>query len=546
MNVGIRDRRDMMLSYVILAIVAIGVALWRMVIAPVSDDIVYAHAALPTCDEDFWDLRGQFISSWREVYESCVNHWLIVNGRLSNILTFVLLRLPPWLSATFNGLVAAATLWLVAICAANRRMLRSTWVISALALIFWKWLPWSDNMVSTCYYINYGWSGAIALAYSYLFLSHRCVRGLWIVATLLLCIVAGWMHEAFGIALCAASVVVVLSDSTCRRKRLLMLLFLYVGTAVAAFAPSTIGRADRLSDTLGVAGYVLTLVRVFGRFYPLYIYAVVLGLIWLLRGRAEVVRQVCGGLFWIVLAVMAVAIGITAQVAGRALWLPGLALLILTLRALADNFTMFRCPLPGLAIALTLVFVAFISSLIYWQHRVSEGQWNVISQVSATGRPYAFADVMNREDIPWWTLGIPQPYDPIGARYVAYSFTTPGEYDGFSTLILPPGYRGVPFDRWPAVGGDNTLRGVWPMMCSRDTVPVGTRLTLTTGAETPSMSPPAALLHRLMSRGNRAEATVSRVLPCLTEQSDTVWLYDLDVGRLGANLEIVGIDIDGR
>lgn len=540
---GVPGMKREWMAWLTVAVVVIGIVAWRLCVASISDDFPYAHCVTMPSEDDFWDIKGSPIVTWGDAVDSSINHWKIINGRLANIMMLLSQPLPAGMTAVLHGLAAGATLLLMLLCAGGRKVLSVPWLAAVLGLVMWKWLPWSDTMVSSDYYFNYVWSGVAAMGYAFLFLTGIGDKQSIVRWAGLACIgfVAGWMHEGFGIPLCAASLAVVLSDRRSRRVRLWMFAFLAVGTVLSTFAPSTLARAGNAAGTYARGSYVLSVLKLLGRFYPLYLYGAVMLALWWHRGREAMMSQLRGGLFWLVAAGAGVAIAVVLQISGRALWLPCIALTILTMRALCDGFESMRRPGMAVAAVSLVLTLLFLVELVHWQSRVSEGQREVLSQVRATQQPVAYVDLVQEHELPWWTLGIIKQYDsdPITSRFITCSELR--GYDRFMTHILPQEWRGVPFGQWPKVPGDNPFRGEYPNYYSRDSIAVGTLLNLKLGRATPSCSPPAKWL-RLLSRRTEAEAVVAAVSPCLTIQGDTIYHCQLYLSRPAQNSFITAIE----
>lgn len=521
----------------IVAAMAVAVAVWRFVCAPYTDDFAYAHKCLPTCENDFWEIIGERIVGWRDVLESMVNHWLLVNGRLANLLMILSVAMPQWLVSLCHGAMVGLMIWLVMRCSGAKPM---PWMAAVLALVMWKWFPWHDNMMSSDFMFNYPWTCVAMLGYSFLFFNIRKSKPPIAIAVIV-AFVAGWMHEGFSIPLCCASAFAILfSPKEIRKRQLPMFAALIVGTALCVFSPSTLMRADRAMGDM-MYDYPIFILRLLAGFYPLYIYLIVIGIVAFQNGCRHALAELRRDAFWLIVMVVNMAVAMAVQTSPRALWAADAALLVAVTGLLYRNFVWSRRPHYVATSCMLAVLALFVLELIRWQDRLGEEQQEIIGRLESTKQPVICMNLIQESDLPWWTLGIPRDYvaDAGTGYFIAHSLTRCSI--GQNLLIVPERFEGKRFDDWDKIPGNNPFRGEYPVVYAADSIP-RMRLLLTLGDAKPALSPPARLLQSIMGAADCA-AQVENLFRCVTPQGDTIYRYYLMPARGGRHREVTRIDI---
>lgn len=521
-------------STLIIAIVAIGIAIWQMVAAPFNDDFVYQLKALPTCENDFWELVGEPIEGFGDAAESAWNHWWLVNGRLSNILMTFSVPMPQWIVELMHGLIVGLMLWLIVRCIAPRRAMSYTWVVGVIALVMWKYFLWSNDMVSSDFLFNYTWPCVAALAYSYIFLyADKKAK----VYPFVIAMIAGWMHEGFSIPLACASVVCLpFVPKELRRHRIAMIVALAVGTALCAFAPSTLMRLGRSE----AKNHLMEMLRTFSRSYPIYVYMLVIAIVAFTRGWRKALSELKRNLYWETIAFVSIAIVVVLTAANRALWLAYAAMLIATLSALVNSYEWCRKPHYLIASIATLIVVVFMAELIRWQHKLSKEQYEIMEYLQTTKSPDVYYDLTEPSNLPWWVLGIPKSYSMGSTCYYMMRYITRldiGQY----CLFAPKRFEGVPYEQWDKVDGDNPFRGEYPYIYSRDSIPYE-NIEVEVGEAYPALSPPAELLQKIAGTHSVGVYNVD-IRRCMTSQGDTLYRYFMDLERSGQLRKVKSINV---
>ena len=530
-------KNDRRISILIIILVAIGVAIWHYTCVPYADDFVYRHKMINTNDPDFWEIAGERIKSVSDVVTSAINHYLGVNGRLPNIIMFFTILLPPWTIDIVHGIMVGLMLWLILLCSGAKPL---PWMAATASLVMWKWFPWSDNMVSTAFMLNYPWACTAMLGYSYLFLTIKEKNSRYKqIAILLLSFCAGWMHEGFSIPIACASIIhLFVIPKKSRQIRMPMIAALILGTAICVFAPGTFARVDAL-DTGDFTTFAKGLIF---KLYPLYIYTILLLVIYLAKDKKQVISELKANLFWIVTAVINTCIVVVFQAPpGRSLWPMHVAVLIMIFATIYRNFAWCRKAHTIIARALMIAICLFMYELIKWQIKVSDEQQYIIDCLEKTKAPDVYLDMTDNNDIPWWVFGIPCQYRDYQAACNTYVARSLSHCDVNNVLtIAPTRFNGVPFDEWERPAGNNRFRGEWPALYSRDSI-ADMNFELVFGKPEAAMSPIAKILTRLINT-NRGQAADIKIRRCATSQGDTIYRYFFSVGREGRYREVTEIN----
>lgn len=530
-----------LISIVSLAVVFIGMSVWRLFNIPLFDDISYSHICLPGSYDDFWNVMGQRIRTWNEVWGSSVNHWLYVNGRFSNILTFAVLHLPHWLSGIINSIFASLTVLMIGINIRGTKTMATPWIIALLSVVIWALLPFDSYFASTCYYINYVWAGVFGLVYSCFFLKRQSVGGLFRnVGLAFICFVTGWFHEQLGIALCVSSMIVILSSKDGKRHRIGMTAMLALGTALASLAPSTFFRLSKVMDHTELADD--SIISVFLYFPVLFIYLFSLVSVWLLKGRRQIISHLKTNIFWVSAAATALLIACILVVPKRGIYFSSIFILILNFRLFLAAFHSLSSPKPILACCCICLSALFFVGLDSEQIRVYRVETDAIEQMEENGG-CCYLDYPDRRDIPWWTFGMIQLNNPIDMPVEAYINNS--DYRSiYNPCILPPEYHGVAFGRWPEIPGNNNFRGEFPNVFSLDSLSRGTVVDLRFDKHYTANFPPYLLpLTIFMNREPEYRGQVTDVVKVRTEYGEILYLYRFSESFLGRYHRITRIDM---
>lgn len=481
-------------------LLGLAVALWQWVAAPYADDFAYMRCVPGTSEDDFWIGSGAMLSSWGDIGRSSLNHYLLVNGRLANILVIISMGLPDWVSALLLGLsaiVAFAGIVVAAGMTAGRSL--PSWLAALGGISFWLWLPWSDSMQSRAYIFNYLIPMAFSLVFAVAFLRDGKSRKATVIGSL--CgFLAGWLHEGFGLALTASAAVVILAD-LCRRcmttRRWILFGSLLAGTLLVVAAPSTLGRLGRHTVSLVNGFYMLA----FNGGLRLTFVAALVLLVFSMRHRISL--RMPDVLFWTLSTLTGGAMAMLLAVGQRTLWWCNTSLLILLLAwAASIAGRRERRVLVYTFLGLNLLFCCLLVGV---QADLSRRQTAMLQQFQQT--PEArIAISLPESDLPERiVLSIPRRFTTdIHSTLTMSILGMPDRGDGRLPLLVPETWGNDDFPSWPSVsrqpeirGGNNIFYGPLPL-------PKGTTVTTADGAM------------QIESTGF-----------CLTAAADTLYRYEL-------------------
>lgn len=225
---------------------------YKLVSAVTALFYVFWFGILPFLSDDLWYMSGMRdyfqgdASPWPLAFETIKDHWLHDNVRLANVVFTVLLIPAKWLPfkwviASLSGVAVYVTLLLIGRLAGigNRS---GWWAVLVCAML--TFLPvWLDQMVITCFQLNYTWATALTLLAIYCFIDNRG-RSPWLMA--LIGFVIGMWHEGFSLPLFCGCVTLcaLWRDKFVNRRCLLMMAAMLAGIAVLMLAPGTVERLD--------------------------------------------------------------------------------------------------------------------------------------------------------------------------------------------------------------------------------------------------------------------------------------------------------------
>lgn len=139
-----------------------------------------------------------------------------------------------------------------------------------------------------------------------------------------------------------------------------------------------------------------------------------------------------------------------------------------------------------------------------------------------------FTDYTPDSEIPFRLMGIvKQNIDDLWGQESMGSYLT-GEYG--SMLVLPEKLDGLPFEEWPKIPGNNSIRGVWPMLASQEYA--DSVFLLTFGKPESNISPSSRLLMWLKGIGNDEISIHGVAVPTQVQTSDSTTLYRLPFERM--------------
>lgn len=516
-----QDINSAILKYSSILWVACVVFLWQYFSAPMYDDIAYSRIVEDTVAQDFWDCKGDLIRDYSDVAKSVLNHHMLINGRLAtNTLMFLLVPLPHWLSSAIIGLLAGLMFltiyWFVG--GINRTRLPS-WIYWAVAALFWSWFPWYNSFVSQDFKVNYIFPSVLTLIYAkgFIFNDSNKRKG-WLLLYAITAFVLGLSHEGFSLPAIVSSVVVCLLDKLKNRRRLLLTVFLILGSALCVFAPSTLMRLNQGSaekgffydmDTFVLSAKIL--------FIPIVISIFIWSLCCFKRGlsvfKDDTVRNPI--IFWICSFVIGIAMAVVLNQTGRVYWCSLLSLLmadliIIKVCGFKRNYNMISVTLALMCVLWSLFFIREV-------RRVGDNQKELLTTLTNRNDGIAYVNLIRQQDIPWWTLKMIHPYNVTSELWNGvFSY----EKDRYP-LIVPEDYRNKSFEEWPKIEGNNPFRGYDNHWYSRTPIPMGTCFKVTLGKKTPYGLPFKPVEKSVIIESKESFFSV-------TEHGDTLWISEFD------------------
>lgn len=211
--------------------------------AIVSSLFVALLSFVPLAVDDLWFLDGiHSPAGWDRFVSACnlmSQRVFTDTGRLGNLVSPLFLGLFP--KMVYNLLSGVVFFLLVIGSCRVVGVSRGLWcyVILAFCTIC---LPWYDYLLVVTYGLNYLWAGAAAVwAVGHLISTKS--RHLWLAS--IVCFIAGWMHEGFGVPLSAAALTLL----CIRRNRpsIVLTIATISGTAMTFISPSVWLRFDAQS-----------------------------------------------------------------------------------------------------------------------------------------------------------------------------------------------------------------------------------------------------------------------------------------------------------
>lgn len=530
-----------LISYVILGVTFILIFTWRMYVEPYFDDFSYLTMPDPQDPDYFWDFKGQHIESIGEALKAGVYHWMSVNGRLANILTFVFLQMPKWMSSLLLAGIFAGNIWLTSYWVNHDKRLNCSWIIPFAVYIYIIFFPNQEYMRSTCFYLNYGGSGLLALLYVILFSSNNSsdkpFRKLILV---LISIGAGWMHEQFGIALCGASLLTTILKKDYNRKRVLMLISLVIGTALSALAPSTILRLFNSIEKEELSNHFLTVGSIWF-LLPFIIYAAIILSIGIKRSVRSAKDQLRNDSFLLIASLIGLIILFVIGKSLRTIWLSNTMITLALIRAIYDNYKYMKRPLKGLAIGIAAITTGILCSVVYFQTKIDVFEKEVLTQIEKNKEPVVFVDTEISYNIPWYTMNFIIPYSQ-GDDKIIYYYIQELSGQEISALFLPPKYRDSGFAEWDKVPGNNDFYGIYPLLVSKKPHNPGTKLYITCGKTKSSRNLISRLRSVLNGNPDRGPVKIDKIQKAIDGIGDTVYLSRLQIPGTLRDREVIRID----
>lgn len=477
---------------------------------PQGDDLVYTTILRQA------DGIGTGVYSVWEFPRYWARHWVFSNGRSANMLaSFTMGVLPHWLVSVMcgiaTGMMYLLILYFCRLFPSRGKGLAATLAVGVIAFFF----PWWDafSLIDVCY--NYVW--AVSLPLAVLFLLHRAdTPALAAVGRMdsiaakakmaglaILCVLAGMIHEAATLPLCAGMLWMAWVGGSISRsawrglspQRRIMLVAFLAGVAIVVLSPGIIMRALREKTPDDV--WWLLLVKS-APVTLLLILAMLLALLRKSSRRALYAMLLSDTGFWAVSAVVSLIFVAIGGIVGRSGWFSQTYALIALWRWWSPE-AKYHVGRVGAAVAASVVGLLVVAQMVgvdIYSHRGWEFDKKLREAYAASPDGIVCLDMPDDTDLPFWAfsrvryLRPEDDYTHYGLRMyykkehplinlpAALAQTDWGTFDSYVALddaghkaveitaecpdgtVFPddPGWVGWHVGRYETAAGDSTVR----------------------------------------------------------------------------------------
>jgi hypothetical protein len=445
----------------------LGAIAWRLCSYYYLDDVSYMHIAPVIDQESFWFGQCPMLHSVSDVFESAVNHYLFVNGRLANMICMLSMLFPRWIVDIADGIMTFL-MYVLLMRVTKRSYFHYNPIQTIVGLLYFGLaFTWYSYMQSSDFLINYVWTSVGALfLISQINHSDRLSK-VQVALVAVLAVFVNWMHEAFACSLVAYTFILwAIGNKSCRKSRFIIGLGLCIGLVIAVISPGTMCRAD---GHVGHIKYIIYhAVRCVSELWPLWLsFIATFGL------RKKVGAHRFKAYMPLILASYAgamasLAISLICLILDRGLW-PVYLYVSIPIMAYVDAVVKPKKVEPRwMKIVLALAvcaYAAWFVQLTRWQWRFSNERKDVHQLLIHSTSPIVYYDLTSDNDVPSYLLGIVfhEGYSFGGGmdKYAVDFFGRPG------MIVLPTKYKGVPL-RDLKIAGNTKFCGNWPYLYSYD------------------------------------------------------------------------------
>lgn len=558
-NISHKNSRHLALiisSILILALSGAGFMSWRLQCFPFGDDMPYSLCFPSDLTQDeFWECVSQTPTvTYSEAFQAATNHYLVINGRLSNIVHILFQPLPDRVEQIANGLMCAALLCLIVLASYGRKGLRSPFAVAVSIICTIIFLPWWDTMVSDDFTVNYVWPSVLVILFLLTFnkVASGChMAPVAITATGILAFITGWWHEGFAIPAGAATVTILWEKrQLVRHNRLTWIIFLALLVGfMTSFSPGQLSRITSESNAGGVQFSTTGIYNALRDNKLLYLYIIIFLIYVLRKGRGQARTALLDQSPWLAGFAAALFISMMFGGYGRVNWAPTLFLIIANLRLLYHGYRWFDKPLYIPAYLLTAIIVAFFSCVTYWQYKVKANATQIhafIGQRTNMQGSIAYVDAITFRRIPWHTLGF------VSNMSYGHNMRSLSYYSGYRDhmiILLPAKYHGNPFHKGLKIPGNNSFYGIYPIYFSKDSLGLQSyRATVGNPVSTGSMNPVSRTYLTWKHRHSKEWRdtlifNMETRYTAVTPEGETLYYYIAPhLGRMARGRAIIAID----
>lgn len=522
---------------------------WQVSTYPMTDDWSYMCQVTQPDEEAFWHSEGPLVETFADAFNSTINHFRYINCRLANALFIFAQLTPRWIQSGICGLAIGCMFLGLLLCGCGPRKMRSVPCLMSAVVLLWCAFPWYNTMQSADFQFNYSLPSAMWLAYMYLLPKYRTMTRRGSILFAIYAFITGLMHETFTCVMIAYTFIVWLQNGVKSRKTI-ALLFLLCVSVLWGFLWSNTGRTGIYIGYRMESGFWISTTALASQLWPLWL-AIVLTAVAYYRCRNlhllyESLPYLCG------CAVCITAVWILG-VLDRGLFPAQMLACVLCLKSVAS---IYRCenPSPGkswtvLGIVFTILYGMWIYKLIESQIRTSremETLDNVLKNKPGTVPDYVYLDMSNPWNYPPYLMDMTSNRlkTEVNDNFHIASFHAKKQK---WIAILPAKLEGKEYDSLPQIPGNNSFRGVWPVVLSKGR---GTEeIIVDFGVQMPTAKLTDRILAAAKARSFRADSAsqnmklVYRPLIMPENSTDTIFLIfpELNV-RTNQRREFISID----
>lgn len=526
-------------TVVILATTVMAAVVWMWFTPRAFDDYIYCTEFSGIHELAVLDSLGADVTSIPQAFRSAAHHFGSENGRLANIIHIMWVPLGRSAEALFCGLVTGL---LCVMMAAWRHRGRYPSLPATLAAVWLLWcaFPWYDFFQTFDYHANYVWPSVMMLAVIMLIIRRNGMQRRSFAAAGVISFLTGWMHESFCIALGVWLFLDMVCTGQLRNVRLWAVMGFLAAGGLLNIAGGTFIRAADSNALTGITRLGVIARQLAVQLWPFYL-AVAVAVMAAVRGRRQEVITVYVPLLGS--GVIIIAMSVVLGMVDRVLW-PLDLLSALVVIAECNRFT--GASRPRLTIVLTAglycVYIFWITELVTWQRKVSDDVARVeqlLSPRTHGGSAVVFTDYTKADDIPFYLMSIPLP--PLENEWNSECVGSYFRHGRNCFLAVLPADEGKPFDEWTPVPGNTSLKGIWPMVATRDTT--ASKLRVTYASPDLRRMSPVNVAYLLMARQNlHGEGTADIDVtyhPVVMPDGDTVYRLFPAIPRFFLNRDFI-------
>lgn len=454
-------------SWIIVLMTFVGGLAWQLNTAMYLDDYVYALAT-PIGenynDNLFWGGAGEEYTSVEQLFEVIKGHIMNSNSRFSNILYILLQFLPLWIVKTLCGLSVGFMFCGIMFYSLGRKSVEKPALFIIGAFLFWFLFPWADNMRSSVFIFNYGFSSCFWLVWLCIYNKIDNLTKSYLLIFVFLTAFLSLYHEGFTIAFGTY----IFFDTLINHKKSRIRYVLWGIMVVSVIWMFFSGSGSRLDKTFSLDPSLSIQYRGIQILFDLsgvLISTVILILIYLFGKKVPrdlLKKQFMPYVFAMVPIVFCLFFVWNSS---RTLWPANLFAVFIILK-IADLYIKPKKYSVFLQISL-IIFLAiygfWLWQLVRWE-RVMATENNRLIEIIEPRKNYqgqiVFMDKTPYPSVPIYLLDIPSPYyENIAPKNFVHYWLGP---DKDKLVILPPGLKDMTFDSLPMYPGTARARGLWP------------------------------------------------------------------------------------